>query len=134
MDQITHVGWNLLESSSFSQSLAPLGSLIQRTTIFSLGKKKIFLYISPKGPSPASWQYVIELVYLSQEQAAVLRPCRISFYSSLIQMYPIMSIVSYSKESKTICNNSKGSLIPKESDWDLHLFQFYTVFLLMQPS
>lgn len=26
MDQITHVGWNLLESSSFSQSIAPLGS------------------------------------------------------------------------------------------------------------
>lgn len=48
MDQITHVGWNLLESSSFSQSLAPLGSLIQRTTIFSLGKKKSSYTFHPR--------------------------------------------------------------------------------------
>ena len=72
MDQITHVGWNLLESSSFSQSIVPLGSSDSKNNHLLTGEKQIFLYISPKGPSPASRQQVIELVYLSQEQAAVL--------------------------------------------------------------
>lgn len=90
MDQITHMGQNLLESSSFSQSIAPLGSSDSKNNhLFHWGKKNLSYTFHPRVLALPLWQYqVIELVFHRSRRQ--LSPCRIS-YSSLIQMYPIMS-------------------------------------------
>lgn len=125
MDQITHVGQNLLGKPLLSHSPQHLWALlIQRTTIFSLGKKKIFLYISPKGLSPASWQHVIELVYLFTGAGGVLQALpnlSLLFIDPDVSHY--VQVFLTARNLRPYVTTLRKCLIPKESGWDLHLFQ-----------
>ena len=82
----------------------------------------ISLYVSPNGPCSTSWQHAVEQVHPSWEWKAVLQAMLNLSTLHWSKRIPLCLGVSYSKESKTIGNNSKRSLIPMELGWDLLLF------------
>lgn len=122
--QITHLGRDLPDPS---HSPLPLWAVLmqkkktQPTSHWGLGEH-ISLYVSPNGPRSTSWQHAIEQVQPSREWKAVLQGLLNLSTLHWSKRIPLCLGISYSKESKTICNNSKRSLIPMELGWDLLLF------------